>query len=70
MRDNFIAGLMSYTDTVRKGMPAQYKAQVEAATKAGMPLAQRDADDLASFLKAQSGETQAAAEGEKVLATA
>jgi hypothetical protein len=50
MRDNFIHGLMAYTDTVVKGMPDAYKAQVEAAQRAGTPVAQKDADDLDDYL--------------------
>jgi len=72
VRDNFVAGLMAYTDTVSKGMPAQFKAQVEAALKAGEPLAQKDADTLADFIAAQSGNADVppVSEPEKVLATA
>jgi hypothetical protein len=70
VRDNFVAGLMAYTDTVSKGMAAQYKAQVEAAMKAGEPLAQKDADNLADAIAAQSGNGDAptVSEPEKVLA--
>ncbi|MEE9201617.1 MAG: hypothetical protein V3U31_00290 [Dehalococcoidia bacterium] len=75
VRDNFVAGLMAYTDTVSKGMAAQYKAQVEAALKAGEPLAQKDADNLADYIAAQSGNADAqsgngAPEPEKVMAVA
>ncbi len=72
VKDNFVAGLMAYTDTVSKGMAAQYKAQVEAAMKAGEPLAQKDADTLADAIAAQSGngEDEAQSEPEKVLAAA
>ena len=52
MRDNFISGLMAYTDTVRKGMPDQFKAQVEASRKAGEPVAYKDASDLDAYLAA------------------
>ncbi len=72
VRDNFVAGLMAYTDTVSKGMTAQYKAQVEAAMKAGEPHAQKDADNLADYIAAQSGNADVppVPESEKVLATA
>ncbi len=72
VRDNFVTGLMAYTDTVSKGMPAQYKAQVEAAMKAGEPLADKDADTLADYIAAHSGngESEAQSEPEKVLAAA
>jgi hypothetical protein len=70
VRENFTAGLLAYADTVRKGMPDAYKAQVEAAMKAGEPLAQKDADTLADYMAAQSGEAPTQAEPEKVLAAA
>ncbi len=74
VRDNFVAGLMAYTDTVSKGMAAQYKAQVEASIKAGQPLAQKDADNLADYIATQSGngdaEAPPVAEPEAALAPA
>ena len=81
MRDNYIFGLQSYTETVRKGMPDQFKAQVEANRLAGEPLALKDAADLEDYIVAQSEKPQApaqapsdngqgVAEAEKVLATA
>ncbi|MEE9203288.1 MAG: hypothetical protein V3U31_08850, partial [Dehalococcoidia bacterium] len=54
VRENFAAGLMAYADTIRKGMAAEYKAQVEAATKAGEPIARKDIDDLHAYLEAQA----------------
>jgi hypothetical protein len=77
VRDNFVAGLMAYTDTVSKGMAAQYKAQVEASIKAGQPLAEKDTNTMADYIAAQSGNGDAEAqpgdgapEPDKVLAAA
>jgi hypothetical protein len=84
VRDNFVAGLMAYTDTVSKGMAEQYKAQVEASIKAGQPLAgqplaEKDTNTMADYIAAHSatGEPDAGAgngngdpEPEKVLAAA
>ena len=61
MRDNFISGLMAYTDTVRKGMPDQFKAQVAANRTAGDPLALKDAGDLADYLADLMAKTDAPA---------
>jgi len=70
VKDNFVAGLMAYTESVAKGMPAQFKNQVEAALKAGEPLAQKDADTLADYAASQTPEAAPVSEAEKVLATA
>ena len=70
VKDNFVAGLMAYTETVAKGMPAQFKAQVEAALKAGEPLAQKDADTLADFMASQAPEAVPVPEPEKELVAA
>ena len=51
VRENFTAGLLSYTETVRKSMPDEFKAQVEAAHKAGEPIAQKDVSDLDEYLE-------------------
>ena len=73
MRDNLISGLMAYTDTVRKGVPDQYKAQVEANHKAGTPLAQKDADDLNDHIATLMAKAEAEADSKTIneaLATA
>ncbi len=69
VKDNFVAGLMAYTESVAKGMPAQFKSQVEAALKAGEPLAQKDADLLAAHIASKT-EAAPVSEPEKVLAAA
>lgn len=61
MRDNFISGLMAYTDTVRKGIPDQYKTQVEANRKAGEPLALKDTADLEAHIAALMAKAEAEA---------
>ena len=52
VRDNFIAGLLHYAETVRKNMPAEYKAQVEVARQAGEPIVQKDMTDLTNYMAA------------------
>lgn len=72
VRENFVAGLLSYTDAVRKAMPAEFKAQLEANYKAGEPIAQRDITDLNDYLKAvaeaKAAEAAAKAEAEAPVA--
>ena len=51
VRDNFTAGLLNYAASVQKSMPAEYKAQVEACQKAGMPITTRDYTDLTEYLE-------------------
>jgi len=70
VKDNFVAGLMAYTESVAKGMPAQFKSQVDAALKAGEPLAQKDADTLADYAASHAPEAATVSEPEKVLAAA
>jgi len=41
VRDNFTFGLMAYAENIRKTMPAEYKARVDAAANAGAPIGQR-----------------------------
>ena len=60
-RDNTILGYLAYADTVRKAYPEQFKAQVEAAQKAGRPIAEKDASDLSEYLKLMA-EAQAEAQ--------
>ncbi len=51
VRDNFTFGLMAYAENVRKTMPAEYKAQVEAAETAGAPIIKGDGDTLTRYLE-------------------
>ena len=46
-RENFVAGLQAFTGVVQQEMPDQYGAQVDMAYKAGAPLLDKDAADLA-----------------------
>lgn len=59
VRDNFTAGLLAYADTIRKGMPNEYKAVVEASARAGEPIMARDMADLADLAPAPTPEAQA-----------
>lgn len=71
VRDNFVVGLMGYADNVRKSMPNEFKAQVEAAHKAGEPISAQEAKCLQDYLTTTNkAEGQAVAEAERVLATA
>jgi len=51
VRDNFTFGLVAYTENVRKTMPAEYKAQVEAAENAGAPITKGDGAAVMSYLE-------------------
>src|SRR3989304_1704464 len=50
VRDNFTFGLMAYTENIRKTMPAEYKAQGEAAENAGAPIIKGDCVAVMSYL--------------------
>lgn len=65
VRENFAAGLLAYAEGVRKAMPDQYKAQVEATRQAGEPIVQKDMDDLDAYIKAMT-EAQAPDESETI----
>ena len=69
VRENFTYGLLSYADTIQKARPKEYKAQVEASRKAGEPIAQKDAVDLATYLASLKAETEAVAEVEAITET-
>jgi len=65
MRENVTASLLNYTHGVLKEYPEQYKAQVEANHKAGLPIKRLDNNNLAIALKAQAeAEAKAQAEAE------
>jgi hypothetical protein len=67
VRENFMAGLLSYAQTVRKTMPGEFKAQVEAAQKAGETITTKDAAALTAYfevLKAKAAADQAEAKGQ------
>ena len=67
VRENFMAGLLSYAETVQKAMPGEYKAQVEVAQKAGGTITTKDAAALTAYfevLKAKAAADQAEAKAE------
>lgn len=66
VRENFIAGLLGYTESVRKSDPAGYKAQVERAQKAGEPLIARDRADLDTLVAMMKGQAEAKPQAEAV----
>ncbi|MEK7994109.1 MAG: hypothetical protein AAB403_09930 [Planctomycetota bacterium] len=61
VRENFVAGLVNYAASVQKAMPDEYKAQVEAAHKAGEPIVQKDSADLTAYMEALAEAANAAA---------
>ena len=81
VRDNFVAHLQQYTETVATGRQADYALQVEMAQKAGVPIANHDSQQLNLAMQAQLAEAmrqaevakaeapQAEAEAEKELVT-
>lgn len=62
VRENFVANLQSFTGKVMAQEKDAYKAQVEAARKAGQPIVQKMDDDLMmAYLRLQEkAETEAA----------
>jgi septum formation inhibitor MinC len=67
VRENFMAGLLSYAQTVQKAMPDEFKAQVEAAQKAGLAITTNDSAALTAYfeaLKARAEADQAEAKAE------
>ena len=67
VRENFMAGLLSYAQTVQKAMPDEFKAQVEVAQKAGETITTKDATALTAYfevLKAKAAADQAEAKAE------
>jgi len=67
VRENFMAGLLSYAESVKKAMPDEFKAQVEAAQKAGETITTQDAAALTAYfevLKAKAAADQAEAEAQ------
>ena len=72
VRDNHIAGYLSFVSDVRKANPEQFQAQVEAAQKAGEPITRKDDQCLADYLdaKAEAAAEKVEAEAKKVVAEA
>ncbi len=66
IRENFVFGLTNYTEGIRKAMPAEFKAQVEANEKAGAPLAQADNDSVANYIAQLEQKAAVVSEAEQV----
>ena len=67
VRENFMAGLVSYAQTVQKAMPNEFKAQVEVAQTAGLAITTKDTAALTAYfevLKGKAAADQAEAEAE------
>ena len=64
VRENFIAGLVTYTNQVVKARTEDYKAQVQRAQLVGEPIHQADEDDLMAALKAKAVEMEPQAEAQ------
>ena len=62
VRDNFVAGLQSYAQGVMTDNADGYKAQLDMAIKAGMPIHDADNAVLDAIVKAQVAEQVAKAE--------
>jgi len=60
VRDNFMAGLLSYAETVRKAMPDEFKAQVEVAQKAGETITTQDAAALTAYFEGMKAQAEPA----------
>ena len=54
VRDNFTASLVDFTAHTQKARAADYKAQVEAALKAGQPVIEAERAAVEAALKAQA----------------
>lgn len=50
VRDRFVAGLMDYANAVARENTKGYKAQVEASQRAGLPIIQKDINDLTEYM--------------------
>jgi hypothetical protein len=63
VRENFVAGLMTYANGVATESPEGYKAQVQASMEAGKPIVEKDRqaleDAFAHLMEAQAQKAQA-----------
>ena len=70
VRENFVAGLTAFTQSVIDNQPDDYKTQVETSQQAGMPIVERDRQSLDNALieqaskVAQEAQAQAQAQAE------
>ena len=67
VRENFTAGLLSYAQAVVTEKPEDYKAEIDRASKAGEPIANKDRASLDKALKLR--QEKAIAEAEAVVRT-
>jgi hypothetical protein len=59
VRDNFTANLINFAGEVMRDNPDEYKAQLEQANKAGLPIAQHDSKALSKALEMRALEAEA-----------
>jgi len=59
VRDNFTANLVSFAGEVMESNPNEYKAQLEQANRAGLPIAQHDSKALSKALEMRALEAEA-----------
>ena len=64
VRENFVAGLRSYTASVQEKMAEEYKQQLEAAQQAGEPIKAADEATLTNYYEAVAAAGKAAASGD------
>lgn len=64
VRDNFVAGLLSYAEGVANAMPTEYEAEQAACLKAGKPIVEGDKEALETYLEAVRALSQASPVGD------
>ncbi len=73
IRENFVAGLQSYAQSVKTQDPEGYKGQIEAAHKAGQPILEHDGEKLqeaVALALEQANDEEAASQAEPTPAAA
>ncbi|MEK7877089.1 MAG: hypothetical protein AAB325_12960 [Pseudomonadota bacterium] len=63
VKDNFAFGLMAFIASTQKTMPNEYKAQVEAAQKAGTKVLEQDQTTLDNYMAELEKVAQSATTG-------
>ena len=64
VRENFVAGLTAFTQSVIDNQPDEYKTQVETSQQAGMPIVERDRQALDNALIEQAAKVAQEAEAQ------
>ncbi|MDY6912058.1 MAG: hypothetical protein SVM79_06880 [Chloroflexota bacterium] len=64
VRENFVAGLTSFTQSVIENQPDEYRTQVETSQQAGIPIVERDRQALDSALIEQAAKVAQEAEAQ------